>query len=66
MAVLSIMLVWQSARAETCPKLAGTGQYGPASWDFDGSDDEKTYYRYFTSEDYMKLDSIYYCLDKAT
>jgi len=59
------MLGPRGTKAATCPMLAGES-YGPPSWQPDGSADENTYYRYVTQDDYMKLDSIYYCLDAAT
>ena len=50
----------------TCPLLAVGNFYGPAAWQPDGSADEQTSYRYITSNDFVKLDSIYYCLDVDT
>ena len=55
-----------SVRAQTCPQLLGGQMFGPTDWQADGSADEKTYYRYITDDDHMKLDSIFYCLDSET
>ena len=50
----------------TCPVLAGGKDYGPRGWASDSSADESTYYRYITNSNFLRLDSIFYCLDAAT
>ena len=50
----------------TCPALAGGQDFGPTGWSPDGSADEQTYYRYVTNTNFMRLDSIFYCVDAAT
>ena len=40
--------------------------FGPDNWYSDGSEDEKTYYRYLTTDDHKKIDSIWYCRDADT
>ena len=40
--------------------------FGPDDWASDGSADEKTYYRYLTTDDHKKIDSIWYCRDADT
>ena len=62
-AILVLACMPLGAQANTCPLLAGGKPFGPTTWAPDGSDDEKTYYRYITDNDYMMLDSIFYCLD---
>ena len=61
--VLFLAEILPQARTKTCPLLAEGNFYGPTAWEPDGSADEKTYYRYITDKDFVKLDSIYYCLD---
>jgi hypothetical protein len=60
---LACALLLHSIKADTCPSEAPAGMFGPDGWSADGSSDEKTYYRYLTSDDHKKIDSVWYCLD---